>query len=80
MVGAFHAKNQVGGIATPLQTQSQTLKRHVVTKPTTMSEIGSHSTATSSDTVVRSVTAKQLAKHKQVYKWATERVLNHMDM
>jgi len=76
-VKCLHANDLTKVNATPILIQEEqypTLKREVVTVHPTLGDVSSNSTSPSSQ-VLRPLAignaAKQLAKHKQVYRWAT---------
>ena len=64
--------------------QRAAVQHGIVTPPTVMVTVSPHSMTVPNNMILRSVAfgnaAKQLAKHKQVYKWAAERVLNRTDI
>jgi len=66
------------------QNQRAAFQHGIVTPHTVMVTVSPRSVTVLNNMILRSVAlgnaAKQLAKHKQVYKWAAERVLNRTDI
>ena len=79
-----HDAIKVTSMVRPTQNQRPTLQRGIVTPHSAIVAVSPRSVTVPNNMMLLSVAlgnaAKQLAKHKQVYKWAAERVLNSMDI
>jgi len=79
-----HDADKVTSMVWTTQNQRPAVQHGIVTPHTVMVAVSPSSVTVPNNMILRSVAlgnaAKQLPKHKQVYKWAAERVLNRTDI